>query len=221
MVTLRYYYDPLCGWCYGAAPLLCAVARLDGLQLRLGAGGLMSGEKRQQVTPALRSHVMSHDQRIATVTGQAFGTAYFDGLLRDGQVVLDSTPPTQAILAVAALGACPLAMLHQLQKAHYQEGLRITETSVLMAAAVIVGVDGDAFLAEFERQQMPVEVHIRNSRKEMADFGLNGFPALLLEQGSVPMRLDLAPYLGRPDAFVEYLSTLLARSGEKWEFLRA
>ncbi len=38
--VLHYIYDPLCGWCYGAEPLVWAASKVDGLALRMHAGGL-------------------------------------------------------------------------------------------------------------------------------------------------------------------------------------
>jgi putative protein-disulfide isomerase len=38
--VLHYIYDPLCGWCYGAEPLVFAASKVDGLALSMHAGGL-------------------------------------------------------------------------------------------------------------------------------------------------------------------------------------
>ena len=40
MAVLHYLYDPLCGWCYGAEPLVDAARSVQGLEVRLHAGGL-------------------------------------------------------------------------------------------------------------------------------------------------------------------------------------
>lgn len=63
--TLHYFYDPLCGWCYAAAPLLAMAAKISGLAVELHGGGLLSGPDRCRVTPELRRYVMQHDRRIA------------------------------------------------------------------------------------------------------------------------------------------------------------
>ncbi len=102
--TLHYVYDPLCGWCYGAAPLLQAAATLDGLKIELHAGGLWLGSRRQPMGEALRDYVRPHDQRIEALTGQHFGERYFNELLLREGALLDSEPPIRAILAVTALG---------------------------------------------------------------------------------------------------------------------
>ena len=83
--SLHYVYDPLCGWCYGAAPLLQAAAGISGLHIELHAGGLWLGERRQPMGQALRDYVRPHDERIQALTGQPFGEHYFNELLlRDG-----------------------------------------------------------------------------------------------------------------------------------------
>ncbi len=208
--TLHYYYDPLCGWCYGAAPLLAAAANVDGLAITLHAGAMMSGPNRQPVSAQLRQYVMTHDQRIQQLTGQPFGDGYFNGLLLDNHAVFDSTPPTLAILAAEALGVDGLTILHRLQQAHYVEGQRIAEPAVLQQLAQELGLDGAAFAAEYQRQQGEFAAHVGRSLRDMAAHGLRGFPSLLLELDGQLQRLELSPYLGKPDAFAGYLQGLLA-----------
>ena len=59
--TLHYVFDPLCGWCYGASPLVAAAR--ERLPVRLHAGGMMTGAQRQHITPQLRQYVLAHDER--------------------------------------------------------------------------------------------------------------------------------------------------------------
>lgn len=77
---LHYIYDPLCGWCYGATSLVHAAREV--MPVRAHGGGMMTGSRRQQVSPQLRDYVIAHDRKIAQLTGQSFGDAYFEGLLR-------------------------------------------------------------------------------------------------------------------------------------------
>ena len=109
---LHYIYDPLCGWCYAAAPLVEAARSIPGLAIALLAGGMMSGANRRRIDARWRDYVMPHYHRIAQISGQPFGDAYFDGLLRDTSVVMDSTPPITAILPSsrrAAASTCCIA----------------------------------------------------------------------------------------------------------------
>jgi putative protein-disulfide isomerase len=212
--TLHYFYDPLCGWCYAASPLLQAVAAQPQLSLQLHGGGMMSGASRQPVTPALRDYVMPHDQRIAKMTGLHFGETYFEGLLRDSSAVFDSTPPTAAILAAAQLGLPALDMLSVLQRAHYQRGLQIAKPEVLQELAVEMGLPAAEFAAELERQLESVAAHTADSRRRMQQAGLSGFPSLLMEQNGQWQRVDVSPWLGKPQAFVAALLGELVASDE-------
>ncbi|MBI0550673.1 DsbA family protein, partial [Pectobacterium parmentieri] len=118
-VRLHYIYDPLCGWCYGAAPLALAAQEIDGLELILHGGGMMTGSNSRTITPEWHDYVIPHDRRIAQLTGQTFGEDYYEGLLRDTSVVLDSAPPTAAVLAAEAMDDKGMAMLYQIEQAHY------------------------------------------------------------------------------------------------------
>ena len=96
---LHYLFDPLCGWCYGAAPLVAEARKI--VRVVPHAIGMMTGARRRAVTPQLRAFVAPHDARIAQTSGQPFGVGYLDGLLHDTGAVFDSAPPTAAILAAA------------------------------------------------------------------------------------------------------------------------
>lgn len=148
-LTLHYLYDPLCGWCYGASPLLAAACEVTGLDVRLHGGGMMTDANRQPVGAGLRHYVMPHDLRIAQLTGQPFGKDYFDGLLRDTSAVFDSAPPTAAVLAAEALDGLGAAMLARIQRAHYVEGRRIAERPVLLELGAELGL-GEGFAEAFD-----------------------------------------------------------------------
>lgn len=201
--TLHVVYDPLCGWCYAAAPLVEAASRLPGLRVQLHGGGMLVDERRLRLTPAWRAYVMPHDQRIAQLTGQPFGAAYTDGLLQDDTVVLDSAPPTTAILAAQALGLSGLAMLHRLQQAHFVEGQRIADREVQKRLAAEQGLAADAFDAQLDALTgAPTEAHFTQSRSLLDWLGGQGFPTLALEQAGRWTPLPVGQHLGRPEAFV-------------------
>ncbi|MBT2340061.1 MULTISPECIES: DsbA family protein [Pseudomonas] len=205
MPTLHYLYDPLCGWCYGAKPLVQAAQAL--LPVIAHGGGMMTGANRQQVSPQLRNYVMPHDRRIAEYTGQPFGEAYFEGLLRDGSAVFDSAPPTAAILAAEQLGGHGLELLGRLQTAHYVEGRRIADESVLLELAQSIGLPAQAF--ESALHGVDVQGHIKASRTLLAQVGGQGFPTFALEQDGRFTLIDIGPWLGKPEAFGQWLQQAL------------
>ncbi|MGQ8775739.1 DsbA family protein [Serratia sp. NA_112.1] len=206
--TLHYIFDPLCGWCYGAAPLVKAAKTIPGLNIVLHAGGMMTGNNRRQITDEWRNYVIPHDKRIAELTGQTFGEAYFNGLLRDTTAVMDSEPPITAILAAQALAGRGLDMLHRIQEAHYQEGRRIADTPVLEALAKELGLASAPFIAEMRfNAGVQTAQHIAQSRAMLAKVQGQGFPTFALEESEGRLRqIPVGNYLGNVEAWKELLS---------------
>lgn len=200
MPTLHYIFDPLCGWCYGAAPLVEAARAVPGLAVAFHGGGMMTGSNRRQITPEWRGYVLPHDRRIEQLSGQPFGDAYVNGLLNDTTAMMDSAPPITAILAAEMLAGKGLDMLQRVQRAHYVDGLRIADLPVLLALAQELGLDGAAFQAAYARQAgAATQQHIDASRALLAQVGGQGFPTFVLDDGSGKLSvIDIGDYLGQP-----------------------
>lgn len=217
MSTLHYIFDPLCGWCYAAAPLINAARQVSGLTISFHGGGMLTGARRQTITPQWRDYVMPHDQRIAGLTGQAFGEAYFEGLLRDTTAVMDSAPPTTAILAAEAIAGRGLDMIHALQHAHYAEGRRIADRTVLDTLAAELGLAAEAFSAAFERLAgNATEEHFRESHAWLTRARGQGFPTLVLEHADGKLAsIDISRFLGQPEAFANALRSQIPKLADE------
>lgn len=206
---LHYIFDPLCGWCYAAAPLLRAVREAGFLPITFHGGGMLTGSHRRPVTAEFRRFVMGHAQRIHQMTGQPFGEAYLNGLLQDTRVVFDSTPPTIAILAAETLGGRGLDLLAAIQQAHFVDGRDISQGQELTAIALALGLDGEAFQSAWNKATSQVESHFEDSRRWLTRAGGQGFPTFALEQAGRLLRVDMGPWLGQPGAFVEALKAAM------------
>ncbi|QDQ25484.1 DsbA family protein [Chitinimonas arctica] len=207
MMTLHFIFDPLCGWCYATAPLVAAAGEVAGLRIAFHGGGMMVGDHRRPITPQWRDYVLPHDRRIAQLSGQPFGDAYFEGLLRDTGAVMDSAPPTTAVLACEDIAGRGVAMIHRLQRAHYIEGQRIAEPDVLVRLAVDLGLDAAAFREVYARLSgAATERHFDASRRLLDRVGGRGFPsfALELDDGAFKL-LDVGPWLGKPERWKTFL----------------
>ena len=205
--TLHYVYDPLCGWCYGAAPLLQAATTIAGLNIDLHAGGLWLGSRRQPMCEALRDYVRPHDQRIEALTGQHFGERYFNDLLLREGYLLDSEPPIRGVLAVTALGGDGLAMLHQIQQSHYRDGIWIGEPAFLATLAAEQGIAAEAFLQAY--LQAPLLQHLADSQGWMKQLGGQGYPTLGLLHNGRMTSVRVADFLGDPDGLRTHLLALM------------
>ncbi|MFM5725194.1 DsbA family protein [Aeromonas veronii] len=201
--TLHYVYDPLCGWCYGAAPLLQVAATIAGLKIELHAGGLWMGSRRQPMGEALRDYVRPHDQRIEALTGQHFGERYFNELLLREGCLLDSEPPIRAVLAVTALGGDGLVMLHRIQQSHYRDGIWIGEPAFLATLAAEQGISAEEFQQAY--LQAPLLQHLADSQGWMKRLGGQGYPTLGIERGGKLERIEVNQYLGEPELLIPRL----------------
>jgi len=97
-------------------------------------------------------------------------------------------------------------MLRAIQHAHYVEGHRVAEPSVLSAVAGAFGLAENAFSLTLETAA--VDEHIAAARRLMQRAGLCGFPGFLLERGADLVRMEHEPFYGRPAEFVHAIKTL-------------
>ena len=191
MGTLHYIHDPLCGWCYGAAPLLKAASAVPGLQIRLYGGGMMSG---QPGGAGLSAFVRPHADRITRLTGQEFGSAYLDGLTANPAAIFDSAPPTTALLAAAESGR-ETEFLAFLQHAHFVEGADICNRDQLLRLTASFGLDPGAI---DRLSGTPTLRHIQEGRALLAQVGGAGFPTYAYETAEGFRMLNSSAFLGKP-----------------------
>jgi len=210
-MVLHYIYDPLCGWCYAAAPLLDAVhARLAERPVQFHAGGLFS---QQRIDPAMVEHINAHDARIHQLSGQPFGEPYRNGLLNDATARLDSPAAIAAMLAMESLDKrSVLPMLKAIQAAHYQHGLKVVREEVLAKLAQALGQKADAFLTAYRANLgKRTEQHISDTRRLMAKTGVRGFPGFVVEDETGELRvIEHGAYYGKPAAFLSAFEALTA-----------
>ena len=200
--TLHYIYDPLCRWCYGAEPLVWAASKVEGIALRMHAGGLWPQPTRLPVD--MRRYIQQADARVGQMSGQPYGEAYLNGLLFDPELVLESRPVIAAVLAAQALDASKaLAMLRGIQHAHYERGEHVVRPETLRKIAVEIGLDAAAF--EQALKSVSVEEHIAASQELMNNVGARGFPTFVLQIGDDWVAVPHGRFASTPGKFAEWL----------------
>lgn len=207
--VLHYIHDPLCGWCYAAAPLAEAAAEA-GVEVALHGGGLW--DRPQSYPPGMEPRIRGMEDGIARTTGQPYGEAYRNGLLGDPATVLHSRPPISAVLAAERVRpGSGLAMLHAVQAAHFVDGRRIVEPAVLASLAADLGLDAAAFAEASAAAD--VGGHIAETRALMRRVGADGFPTFVLQTAGASAPLPHAAFYGRPGDFVWRLEAVAQELG--------
>ncbi len=189
--TLIAIVDPLCGWCWGAAPALARLAASDR-RLEVVASGLFIGDR--ALTPDFAGYAWQNDQRIHALTGQTFSEAYHEKVLGAAGGKIDSGPATLAFTAVQMeTPDRALEILHALQAARFVEGLDITAASVVADVLRRAGIGEEtvaAFLAEDDRVIDTLNERAGFARDLLARLGARGVPTLARVTETGAVRLD-------------------------------
>lgn len=208
---LHYIFDPLCGWCYAASPLLTALNERFGDELELVFHpGLLFAESRE-IEPSYREHIISADLRIAALAGVEFGAPYIQRVRTAPVLRYYSEPPAVAVMAAHALDPkMGLRMLESIQKSHYQDGEDVSDLLTLSKLALGLGLDADNFAqAQLNVQQILPSI-AAEARNLMQTVGGNGFPTLVLERNGEYQKLDHNSAYGKPYVFSNSVARLIS-----------
>jgi putative protein-disulfide isomerase len=176
MVKIHYFFDPLCGWCFGATALVDVIKDMPQVELILHPGGMLA---RQQMSDAFRAKVKIYDPEIASLTGQAFGQAYSDRVQSNAPIVLDSFVTAQAVMVMEQLNGSGVDMLKAIQSGHYQQGLDVSNKDILTALAKELGIKGELYQSAIKNVGNKIDEQITTSRQLMGQWGVQGFPTLI------------------------------------------
>ncbi|WP_425101922.1 DsbA family protein [Tropicibacter sp. S64] len=179
-----YLFDPLCGWCYAAAPAIRKMSETETVQLTMMPTGLFAAPR---PVATIADHAYANDIRIQELTGQRFSDAYHTGVMRAPNGMFSSLPLTRALVALGQVGpALEPRFLHAAQIARYVEGHDTSRTDIVarIAARIAGGavaeadlaaaIDNDpALAAETDRR-------IVEGQRAMQSLGLRGVPQLVI-----------------------------------------
>jgi len=179
MTIATFIFDPLCGWCYGASPVLDRMGE-DGFGVELLPVGLP--EEARPIEPDFAELIWATDRLVARHTGQPFTRAYH-ALLHGGFAHLDAWPATLAVVAVARTRPDrQVAALQALQIARFVNG---RDTGAMAVVETILREIGLRNAADLLAEANPVlvaaaEAAVSRGRGMLAEHGADGGPAVLL-----------------------------------------
>lgn len=176
-----YVFDPLCGWCYGFAPVMQKIEAefRDRAAVSVIAGGMIIGEL---VGPIGRMAgvIKEGNPRITEMSGVEFGEA-FDRMVDEGSTVLNSLPPSRALAVCKELRpGQALEFTREIQNLFFKFGKDLGDIDVLAKAAVLVGIAENEFQELYHQDKY--------NRRALEDFqysrdlGVTGFPTVLLKK---------------------------------------
>ncbi len=207
-MNITYLFDPLCGWCYGATAALEQLSRVEGATIRLAPTGLFAGEGARSMDQSFAAYAWQNDQRIARLTGQVFSETYRQQVLGATGATFDSAPATLAIVAVGLQTPTDeMAALKALQHARYVDGRDNGDMGIVIGILADAGFTDAADRLRVTDQELMAAYHARiaSSRADMALFGANGVPALVVGEGDSRRLLPSGALFGGPDMLIAQL----------------
>ena len=180
ILHLIYVMDPMCSWCYGFAPVIKQVIedQKETMQFKLVMGGLRP-DTEKPLDEQMKETLKHHWQDVEKATGQPMDYAFFE---RDG-FIYNTEPGCRAVVTMRYLKpASEFDMAAEVQRAFYARNQDVTQPEVLAAIASKFGMEEDAFLKNFNSEEM--------KEKTQQDFTIarhlqaNAFPSLYLLNGT-------------------------------------
>ena len=206
MVNIHYFYDPMCGWCYGATPLVAALVENKAVNLQFHPAGMLDSKL---ISREFRSHIIAADTNISTLTGVLFGQAYIQRIKTEKELILDSYLPIQAILAAQQQGITEYTILSALQQSHYQKGLPVNELATLVTLASQLGANENKFKNDIAENKQQALERISQSKAMMSKFAVQGFPTLLIETANGFERLAHNDFYDDVKLWENYINSYL------------
>lgn len=179
---LIYFYDALCGWCFGFSPVIQKIYQdnKDKYDFQIISGGMMTGERVGSINQ-IAPYIKTAYKRVEELSGVKFGEKYLNETLAEGTSVLNSLRPAIALSIVKALKpeqAFECAKL--LHETIYVDGLGVDTDEFYSALAEKIFFDKEEFL-----KLMAFEEYLKLAEEDFMitkDFGINGFPTLVAEK---------------------------------------
>lgn len=217
-LELKYFFDPLCGWCYAAAPALRHLAGTFGHKLAMMPTGLFVAPR--PVT-AISDHAWTNDQRIGRMTGQIYTEAYHRNVLLAPNGVFSSQALTRALVALGQLDpALEPQFMHAAQIARYVDGKDTSRTEVVVPIAAEVAkakghvLDPDRFRARLDGDaalHRATDKRIAEGQRQMGALQIKGVPQLVAIDASGTRIIDSQALYAGGDAVLTVLGATTSR----------
>ncbi|MEM7371828.1 MAG: DsbA family protein [Bacteroidota bacterium] len=179
-IKLIYFYDALCGWCYGFSPVIAKIYAnyQDRFEFEIISGGLKIGDAVGPigvVAPYIKAGAY---RTVEERSGVRFGEAFVNGPLEEGTMILNSLPPGIALSIVKKnMPDRAFEFASILHKAIYIDGLHPEDLSGYGRYAEKIGLNSAEFVTNMQLSEFE-----KRTKQEFAlsqQLGIRGFPTLI------------------------------------------
>ncbi|RED93647.1 DsbA family protein [Marinoscillum furvescens] len=176
---ILYFFDPLCGWCYGFGQTMEDFYHQHKAQhdFEAIAGGMVTNER---IAPyhTMADYITGVKPQLEQTTGQPISDAYEKNLLHS-KILMDSVPPSKALVVYKKLQAeGSIAFAHALQRMHFSEGKDYNDLGNYVQLAEDFELDGEEFLALMQAEATADAVSQEFAWTQQV--GIQGFPTVVI-----------------------------------------
>jgi len=181
---VTYYYDALCGWCYGFSPVIEKIYHKykDMIDFEVVSGGLFLGDRVgaiNDIAPYIKAGAY---KTVEERTGTKFGEKFINESLEHNTMVLNSLPPAIALCVVKEnYPEKEMAFAAMLHKAIYVDGVNPDDIANFSNYAQKLDINLDDFNTKIRDPK-----YVKIAKEEFATVasdGVRGYPATLLKSG--------------------------------------
>ena len=179
-----YFFDTLCGWCYGFSPVIKKLAEKyqNQFEFEVISGGMVTGE-RVQPASVMANYILGAYKPLEERTGVTFGEPYLD-MLREGTRIQSSFEPALVMRTFKAfLPEKAVSFAHDLQRMNYYDGLNLNDFSNYQTLVEKYGLNWATFSEKMGTQAMK-KATIQDFQISNA-YEVTGFPTVFFENETV------------------------------------
>lgn len=178
-MILYYFFDPLCGWCYGFSPVIKKFVERHKheLDVELIGGGMVRGESEKPIAD-MEPFIREANKKVENVSGVKFGEKFHE-VLDEGTRVYSSVPGCIALNVYKSFtDKRQLEFGTAMQQAIYKDGVDPYDMEYFADIAARLNVDKSEFLVRSELDMYRKEAYDDFSVTQQ--FKVTGYPTLVL-----------------------------------------
>jgi len=178
---ILYFFDPLCGWCYGFSPVIEKLQNQFGeaLDFDVISGGMIVGERVGPIGVVV-SYIKQAYKQVESMTGVRFGEKFINNTLEEGTAIFDSEPPSRVMTVLKQHNpARSVDYAGLIQKAIYKDGIAPTLPHAYLPYVEKEGMDAQKFLTLMDDSDIAKKT--QDDFRYSGQLGVSGYPTLVLQ----------------------------------------
>lgn len=179
-MILHYFYDPLCGWCYGFSPVIRQFFEnhKDEFIVEVTSGGMVKGQYEKPISD-MADFLRGAFKQVENTTGVEFGQGFLDRI-DEGSTILSSVPGSIALSVFKTFNTeKDIYFAADIQKAIYFKGIDPSDMEQYAEIASQYNVDTNEFLARAKKDEYRKLAYDDFSVTQQ--YGVKGYPTSVLE----------------------------------------